>query len=278
MSTTKSIAIQILMLLSAFAVVYHHTIVKLISDWSTDPNFSHGFLIPFVVLYMIWHEQNRLRQISIQSSKAGIFLILFGMLVHIIGNIGSELFLMRTSMVITVGGIVSYCLGNKMLKALIIPVCYLMMMIPIPSILWNKVAFPLQVIAANLSSHTISMLGIPIFREGNILHLSNTSLEVIDACSGIRSLTSLLALTGALSFLVPLSSMKKWVLFLSAVPIAIVVNVVRLTITGGLAAWVGPETAHGFLHDMSGLIIFTSALFFVYLVYLALSKIESKQS
>ncbi len=266
------------MLLSAFGVLYHHTLIKLISDWSTDPNFSHGFLIPFVALFMVWHQQNSLKQIPVQSSKTGIVLIILGMLVHIVGNVGSELFLMRTSMVITIAGIVSYYLGNQMLKALIIPVCYLMMMIPIPSIIWNKVAFPLQLFAANMSSQTISLLGIPVFREGNILHLSNTSLEVIDACSGIRSLTSLLALTGALSFIVPLSSMKKWILFLSAIPIAIAVNVVRLTITGGLAAWVGPETAQGFLHDMSGLIIFASALAFVYLIYIILNKIGIKKS
>lgn len=276
MPISKSIFIQLLIILSAFSVLYHQTLVKLISDWSSDPNFSHGFLIPFVALFMVWHQQNSIRQIPVNSSKTGVFLILFGMLVHIAGNVGSELFLMRFSMVITIAGIVSYYFGNKMLKGLIIPICYLIMMIPIPAIIWNKIAFPLQLFAANLSSQSISMLGIPVFREGNILHLSNTSLEVIDACSGIRSLTSLLALSGALSYLVSLSVIKKWILFLSAIPIAVAVNVVRLTITGGLAAWVGPETAHGFLHDMSGLIIFASALVLVYLLYSLLNKIENK--
>jgi len=272
----KQTLIQVLLLVAAFGFLYHKAIVKLVSDWSQDPNFSHGFLIPFVALYMVWYKQNHLRQIPRKSSRSGIYLIFFGMLVHVAGNVGSELFLMRFSMIITLAGIIAYYYGIPMLKALLVPVCYLIMMIPIPAILWNKIAFPLQLFAARLSSEAISMIGIPVFREGNILHLANTSLEVVDACSGIRSLTSLLALTGAFAFLVDVSLWKKWLLFVSAIPIAVAVNVVRLTVTGCLAAWVGPEAAHGFLHDMSGLIIFGTALVLVYLVFIALTKIGKK--
>ena len=195
---------------------------------------------------------------------------------YIAGNLGAELFLMRTSMIITIAGIIAFSFGTNMLKALVVPLSYLIMMIPIPAIIWNKIAFPLQLFAARISSETISMIGIPVFREGNILHLANTSLEVVDACSGIRSLTSLLALTGAFAFLSRLSQWKKWVIFLAAVPIAVATNVARLTITGMLAAWVGPEAAHGFLHDMSGLIIFGTALLLVYLLFILLTKIGTK--
>ena len=268
--------IQTFLIAAAFVLLYWSTLKDLIGDWFNDPNFSHGFLIPFVAAYMIWYRQNHLRQIPWKSSISGIFIIVFGMMIYMAGNLGAELFLMRISMIITLSGIIAFGFGTPMLKALTVPLCYLIMMIPIPAIIWNKIAFPLQLFAAGLSSETISMMGIPVFREGNILHLANTSLEVVDACSGIRSLTSLLALTGAFAFLAHVNRWEKWVIFLSAVPIAVATNVLRLTITGMLAAWVGPEAAHGFLHDMSGLIVFGTALVLVYLLYILLAKIGKK--
>ncbi|MFN2359072.1 MAG: exosortase/archaeosortase family protein [Desulfotignum sp.] len=274
----KNTLLQLIPLLLAFFFLYHKAIAELITDWSVNPNFSHGFLIPAVALYMVWYKKNELARVPVESAKTGILVIIFGMLVHFIGNVGSELFLMRFSMIITLAGIIIYYAGYKMFWKLIVPVAYLIMMIPIPAILWNKIAFPLQLFSAQISAAAISMLSIPVFREGNILHLANTSLEVVDACSGIRSLTSLLALTGIFAFLAPVSIVKKWVLFFSAIPIAVAVNVIRLTITGAMAAWIGPETAHGFLHDMSGLIIFGAALILVYIVFIIEMKIEKFQN
>ncbi|MDA3789502.1 MAG: exosortase/archaeosortase family protein [Desulfobacula sp.] len=270
----KTTLFQILPLILVFGFLYHKAIAMLILDWSIDPNFSHGFLIPFVALYMVWYKKNEIALISHEPSKTGIFIIILGMLVHIAGNVGSELFLMRFSMIITLSGIIIYYFGFKMFRKVLVPVAYLIIMIPIPSILWNKLAFPLQLFAANISSQSINLLNIPVFREGNILHLANTSLEVVDACSGLRSLTSLIALTGVFAFLAPLGIFKKWILFFSAIPIAVAVNVIRLTITGAMAAWIGPETAQGFLHDMSGLIIFGAALILVYIVFIIEMKIE----
>jgi len=273
----KQTLFQIFILIASFVFVYHKAMLLLISDWSKDPNFSHGFLIPFVALYMIWYKKNELVEISPKPSLTGIIVIIGGMMIHMAGSLGSELFLMRFSMIITLSGIIIYFCGFEIFKKVLIPVAYLIMMIPIPAILWNQVAFPLQLFSAQLSAKAINLLNIPVFREGNILHLANTSLEVVDACSGIRSLTSLLALTGAFAFLAPLSTFKKWILFFSAVPIAVAVNVIRLTITGAMAAWIGPETAQGFLHDMSGLIIFGAALILVYLVFMIEMKIEKLQ-
>ena len=277
MTIRKYLWLQLVLVGLVFAVLYSKAISKLISDWSVDPNFSHGFLIPFVSLYMIWHKKYELSELPKNSEKTGIIVILFGMLVHVLGNVGAELFLMRFSMVITLAGMVIYFYGYAVFKKCLIPILYLILMIPIPSILWNKIAFPLQLFAAKVSAQMIDFIGIPVFREGNILHLSNTSLEVVDACSGIRSLTSLLALTGIFAFIAQFSHFKKWVLFLSAIPIAVIVNVIRLTITGAMAAWIGPETAHGFLHDASGFIIFGAALAMVYCLYLIGMKLENKK-
>ena len=262
------------MVILSFVYLYHHTISKLISEWAVNPNFSHGFLIPFVALYMVWHRKTELLNIPITSANSGILLVMFGMLTHVVGNIGAELFMMRISMVFTLAGIIMYFGGIKIFRIVLVPVLYLLIMIPIPAIIWNKIAFPLQLFAANLSSQIINLIGIPVFREGNIIHLANTTLEVVDACSGLRSLTSLLALTAVFAYLAPVTNFKKWTLFFSAIPIAVIVNIVRLTITAIMATYINPDAAHGFLHDMSGIIIFFIALLLVYAVYLVERKIE----
>jgi len=252
--------VQAGLIAAGFILVFFKTIAGLVSNWSIDPNFSHGFLIPVIALYMVWYQKDRLKEIPRQPSSLGLAVIVLGLLMHVAATIGAELFMMRFSMVITLSGIIIYLFGISTFRVVLIPVAYLILMIPIPAILWNQVAFPLQLFAAKLSAQMIAMIGIPVFREGNILHLAPTSLEVVDACSGLRSLTSLLALTGIAAYLAPLSVLKKWILFFSAVPIAVAVNVVRLTVTAAMAVWISPETAHGFLHDMSGLIIFGTAL------------------
>jgi len=271
----KHLVSQVIILLCAFGALYSHSIATLISDWSNDANFSHGFLIPFVAVYMVWYKQEILKTIGIKSSPAGLAVIIFGMLCYLAGTIGAELFVMRSSMLITISGMVIYLFGFEMFKAVLIPILYLIIMIPIPAIIWNKIAFPLQLFSARLSSEMVSLLGIPVLREGNILHLANTSLEVVDACSGLRSLTSLLALSGAFAFIAPLKNLKKWILFFSAIPIAVVVNIVRLTITALMATHMGAEAAQGFLHDMSGFLVFGVALALVYLVFIIELKFEN---
>ncbi len=263
---------------AGFFLFYSHTISTLMYDWKTNPNFSHGFLIPFMAGYMVWYKKGEWMPLDKTPSNWGLALICMGMGLHLLGTLGAEMFLLRFSLVMTLAGVVVFGFGWKVFRALWIPLAFLLLMIPLPAILWNKIAFPLQLIAAKLSAQVVMVMGIPVFREGNILHLSNTSLEVVDACSGLRSLTSLIALSAVFAFLAPFSNMKKWILFFSAIPVAVFVNVIRLSITAGMAYWISPETAHGFLHDMSGLIIFGLALLLVYLIYLLGMKLEKKQN
>ena len=265
---------QILILCAVFGFIYHHTIVKLVHDWSTDDNFSHGFLVPVIAAFMIWQNRQKIKTVVIKPDYVGLILLTGGMFLHIVGNIGAELFTMRFSIVLSLIGLTLLLFGREIFKIVFVPLCYLLLMIPIPAILWNKIAFPLQLFAAQLSANLIDLIGIAIFREGNVLHLANTSLEVVDACSGLRSLTSMIALSAAFAYISPLQIVKKWILFFSAIPIAVAVNIVRLTITAILAYNIGPEAAQGFLHEMSGIMTFIVALILLFTVYLILSKIS----
>lgn len=268
--------VQIGILLTAFMILFKTTIVGLVQDWLTDDNYSHGFLVPFIAGYMVWQKKDQLRNLSINPSNLGLVVILCGMGIFIIGNIGAELFTMRTAIVITIAGLCIYCFGIRISLALAIPLIYLMFMVPLPAIIWNKIAFPLQLLAAKLTSNVVHFLGIPLLREGNVLHLSNTTLEVVDACSGLRSLTSLLALSAAFAYIVRLSVVSKWILFFSAIPIAMLVNILRLTSTAMMATYIGPEAAQGFLHEISGMLVFIFAFIMLYALYMLMHKIENK--
>lgn len=268
----KLIYLQAGILLAAFIGLYLPFILTMEQDWSTNDNFSHGYFIPVIAGYMLYSRRHLLKRETIASSNWGLLIIVLGLLQLVIAKIGSEYFLQRTSMIIVFWGAVLFLLGKSFTRKISFPLIYLIFMVPIPAVIWNNVAFPMQLFASGITEQVIQAIGIPVFREGNVLHLTETTLEVVDACSGLRSLTSMLALGAALAYFSGLSRIRQWAIFLSALPIAILVNIIRLTVTAALASRFGDDIAQGFLHDFSGWLIFIVGLASLWGVTVLLSK------
>ncbi|HID70777.1 MAG TPA: exosortase [Desulfobacterales bacterium] len=240
----------------SLGLLYFPILQDLAHDWETNDNYSHGYFIPVLSAYLIYTSKDELKRLPIRGNLAGLFLLAAGLVQLIIAKVGSEFFLQRTSLIPVLAGIVLFCLGYSFLKKLLLPIIYLIFMIPLPAIIWNKIAFPMQLFGSYLTEKVVTLMGIPIFREGNVLHLANTTLEVVDACSGLRSLTTLFALSAVFAILSSHTTSQKWILFMTAAPIAIFANIVRLSATALLASKYGGDIAHGFLHDFSGLVVF----------------------
>ncbi|HYA92894.1 MAG TPA: exosortase/archaeosortase family protein, partial [Thermodesulfobacteriota bacterium] len=182
-------------IVACLVVLYFHVLQGLVSDWIHMPDFSHGFLIPIVSFYFVYEKRNKLSVLSPSTAWTGFGLIVFGILLFLLGNLATEFFTMRFSMLVVLGGIILFLLGKEFYKSLLFPLVFLIFMIPIPSVLMDRITFPMQLFASKVAGISLYLIGIPALREGNVILLANTSLEVAEACSGIRSLISLLALS-----------------------------------------------------------------------------------
>jgi exosortase len=239
--------------------LYFKTLSALGLDWYSDPDFSHGFLIPIMSGYFVWERWDRLKTQVVAPSLWGVPVLCLGLGMLVLGSLGAELYLQRSSLIVVLCGLVWVLLGRAFLRNLALPLAFLLFMIPLPSIILNTIAFPLQLFAAKVASICLFTLSIPVLREGNIIMLTGTTLEVADACSGIRSLQALLALGTVYAYFTQETFLGRWILVLLSIPIAIAANVIRVSGTGILAEYYGVEAAQGFYHTFEGWIVFVVA-------------------
>ena len=246
-------------ILGLLAGLYGEVLVKLGIQWNNDPDYSHGFLVPVLVGYFVWERWDRLKVVRIAPSPWGMAVLGFGLLMLVIGSVGAELYLQRSSLIVVMAGLVLLMMGRDALKTLMFPIAFMLFMVPLPAIVVNAVAFPLQLFAARTAEFCLFNFGIPVLREGNVIVLAGTTLEVAEACSGIRSLQALLALGTVYAYFSQRSTWKRWTLVLLSVPIAIAANAFRVSDTGVLANYWGAQAAEGFYHTFSGWLIFVVA-------------------
>lgn len=247
--------------------LYWRTLAHLAMQWWRDPNFSHGFLVPLFSTYVIWHKRDRIARIVPSPSWSGLGLLLCGILLLVVGEMGAELFLARTSLLFVLAGIVVFYFGWSFFRAVLFPWAFLLLMIPIPAILFNKITFPLQLLASRLAASVLPFFGVPVLREGNIINLASIALEVAEACSGIRSLMSLLTLAIMYGYLMDQRRWVRWLLAMSAVPIAVAANSFRVIGTGLLVQYWDPEKAEGSFHESWGWLTFVMSLLMLYLLH-----------
>jgi exosortase len=255
----------ILLLVGGF--LYAATLQRLVLTWYEDPDFSHGFFVPLFSAFVIWTNRRQLAQLEPRPSWWGLLAVSGALLVLIVGLLGAELFLARSSLVLLLGGLVIHFLGWSFFRALLFPLAFLFLMIPIPAILFNQIAFPLQLFASQLAAELLALLSVPVLREGNVIRLPTMTLEVVEACSGIRSLVSLTTLAIIYGYLMEPRVWKRVILALAAVPIAVAANGLRIVGTGLLGEYWDPDKAQGFFHTFSGWLIFVLSLLMLFALH-----------
>lgn len=266
--TSKTAAVGSLLLLSGLVLVlYGRVLESMAEQWWSDPNYGHGFLVPVFAGYILWREHSRSRDVPIRTSNWGLPIMLFALGLLILGTLGAEHFTSRVSFLILISGIIVFLFGWQALRSVAFPMGFLVFMIPLPAIIYNELTFPLQLLASRLGAKGLVALGVPTVREGNLLILPNVTLEVVEACSGVRSLLSLLAAAVGYVYLTEPVVWKRCALVAVTVPIVILTNALRLMTIGVLSFHFGPSVDSGVAHTGLGLIFFALAFVSILLIH-----------
>lgn len=259
MTLPRRAALAASLLAAGLLWTYGPVLSGLVRQWSADDNYSHGFFVLPLAAYFAWERREPLARAVRQPSVAGLAIILLSLILFVAGTFGAELFLTRVSLIGVLAGAILFIWGREHFRVLLFPIAFLLLMVPLPAIIFNQIAFPLQLLTSQAGESVIAAAGIPVLREGNVLHLPARTLEVAEACSGIRSLVSLITLGIVLGYFTEPRIPARIAIALAAIPIAIVANAARVAGTGLVAEWISPAAADGFFHSFSGWLVFVVA-------------------
>ncbi len=272
----KVLAFQTLMVLACIVFAYFQTIQGLISQWGTSEDYSYGMLIFPISLYLIWERRNRLKEAPIRTDWRALPFVLFCGIVFVLGELGAELFTTRVSMLLMVIGAVWLLFGYPVLKAVRFPLFFLFFMLPLPGMIHRNVSFPLQILSSEISVNLLRLLGFSAFREGNVIDLGISQLQVVEACSGLRFLLPLISIGVLFAFFDQKKTWERLILILMTIPIAVAANVFRIAGTGIMTNLWGSKAADGFFHAFSGWAVFMFCAAVFGIISWALSRIGPK--
>ena len=244
---------------SLLLLCYAPILYRMGVQWATDENMGHGFFVPVVAGYIAWQRRDLLARTPRIPSVWGLVLVIWAALQAVAATLGAELFTARLAFVIALFGVVLYIGGKQWLKILLFPLLLLLFMIPIPQILYAQLTLKLQMIASALGEMLITAMGIPVIRTGNLLQLPSQTLDIAEACSGIRSLLSLGFLSLVYGYFADGRPWMRWALLVATIPIAIAANGIRVAATG-LVSEINTKFAQGAYHEVEGYIVFVVAL------------------
>ncbi len=253
--------------------LYHSILYRLALQWWGDPNFSHGFFVPAFSLFVLWQDRNHFKKVRISPSWTGLLLVILALVMLVLGVLGVELFTSRGSFIVLLGGLIVLFRGWPLFRAVLFPWAFLFLMVPLPAIILQHFTFPLQILASKLAAWSLQAVGIPALREGNQIYLPHITLEVAEACSGIRSLVSLLTLAIIYGYLTEDRNWARVVLACAAVPIAVLANVFRIFGTGLVGQFWDPDKAQGFFHEFQGWLVFVVSLVMLFAVHRVINLI-----
>jgi exosortase len=239
---------------------YHAILPPMVRQWYTDANYSHAFFVPLIAGYFLYTRRESLKAAAVSPWGPGLIVIILGLIQLVLGKLAVEYFTMRSSLIVLLAGAVLFLFGREVFRLTLLPLAYLLFMVPLPYLIYDAVAFPLKLFVTWAAVHVLKVIGIVVLREGNIIMFPSITLEVADACSGMRSLVSLVALAAAYAFYIDTTTGRRWIIIALAVPIAIFTNACRVILTGVLAEHWGPAVARGFFHEFAGLFVFAVAL------------------
>jgi len=259
-------------------VLYAPLVSGMAAEWSEFPSLSHGFAVPVISAYLLWRRRDSLAQLPIEGSILGLPLIVFALAMLVIGSLGGEPFVARLSLPLVLFGAVWFLMGGAITRQSWVAIAYLAFMVPLPYLTLRALTYQSRLFDAGITAQALGWLGIPVLRDGVMLHLPNMTLEVADDCSSVPAIAALLALGAAYS---QVQSRPTWIralLTISAAPLGLLSNIIRLILTSISAYYFGPIALNNVIHKFNGTSVFLATVLLLVLLDALLVRVRARES